>query len=53
MKYSIQEKRSLTPEKLVAMLAKKGRKITIEEAEKALKILYFLANLIVENKLKT
>jgi hypothetical protein len=45
-------KRSLTPEKVVEIYQKKGEEITLENAEKVLNLLYFLAKLVVDHHLK-
>ncbi|WP_288879229.1 hypothetical protein [Pedobacter panaciterrae] len=46
------DKRTLTPEKLVGMLQKKGTEISIEEAKKVVEMLYFLSDLIVDQEIK-
>ena len=45
-------KRSLTPEKLVEAYRKKGEEISLENAEKVLNLLYFLAKLVVDHHLE-
>jgi hypothetical protein len=45
-------KRTLTPEKVVEIYQKKGEEVSMENAEKVLDLLYFLAKLVVEHHLK-
>lgn len=47
-----ENKRSLTVEKVREFYQKKGEEISVENAEKVLNLLYFLAKLVVENYLK-
>jgi hypothetical protein len=49
----IPEKRSLTPEKLIELLEKKGIKISFEDSEKVLNLLYLLANTVVDHKINS
>lgn len=45
------EKRSLTPEIVIEEFRKNGINMSIKEAEEYLDLLYFFANLIVEQNL--
>jgi hypothetical protein len=47
-----EEKRSLTVEKVIDFYQKRGEEISLENAEKVLNLLYFLAKLVVEQHLK-
>lgn len=49
----VSEKRNITPRQTVELLHKKGINITEKEAEKILDLLYFLANLIVQQNFKS
>lgn len=46
------EKRSITPEKAVVILGKKGVKLSEKKAEEVLDLMYFLAKLIVNQSFK-
>lgn len=48
MKPHKDEKRSLTPEKVIDDLDKRGIKVSRKDAEKYLDLLYFLGKLIVD-----
>jgi len=45
-------KRTLTAEKVLKNYQKRGVEITLENAQKVVDILYFLAKLVVEHHLK-
>jgi hypothetical protein len=49
--YNLQEKRSVTPEKLVKILQRDGTVISIEKAKKVLELIYKLSNLSVKETL--
>jgi hypothetical protein len=46
------EKRNINPQQAIEILKKSGVEISEEEAEKVLDVLYFLAELIVEQNFK-
>jgi hypothetical protein len=52
MNEQFQRKRAVTPEKAVKILAKHGRKVSVEEAKLILDFVYDLANLSVKQVLR-
>lgn len=46
------EKRSLTPEKLILLMKEKGIKIPPEHAENVINFLYLLASIVVNHTLE-
>ena len=49
--YKLTEKRSMTPEKVVKILANHGTVVSIERAKKILDLIYKLSNLSVQETL--
>jgi len=45
---TINQKRSITPEKIVALLSKYGVEISSADAETVINFLYFLAEIVID-----